>query len=130
VIYFTAKLSMAGHHRSLWGAAEATPVAAGACATNRSSGPTDVRPKFAFHYDRGLSLERCGKYEQAAEAFSKAICNHPFDIDALVHLGLILRELGRDEEANRAFLSALDLGRGTVLPSGRRKGELPFGTSS
>jgi Flp pilus assembly protein TadD len=89
-----------------------------------------VKPAFAFHYNRGLSLERSGKYEQAVEAYSEAIRNHPFDIDALAHLGLILRELGRDEEANCAFLTALDLKRQTTFPPGRRAGDLPFDVSS
>jgi Flp pilus assembly protein TadD len=91
-----------------------------------SAGPRAVKPEFAFHYNQGLSLERSGRYEQAVEAYSEAIRNHPFDVDALVHLGLLLRELGRDDEANRAFLTALDLTRQVALPPVRRAGDLPF----
>jgi len=89
-----------------------------------------VKPEFAFHYNRGLSLERSGKCEEAVAAYSEAIRNHPFDIDALVHLGLILRELGRDDEANRAFLTALDVKRQVALPPVRPGGELPFDAPS
>jgi Flp pilus assembly protein TadD len=85
-----------------------------------------VKPEFALHYNRGLSLERSGKYEQAAEAYGEAVRIHPLDIDAQVHLGLILRELGRDEEANGAFLTALDLKWRASLPPHRRAGDLPF----
>jgi Flp pilus assembly protein TadD len=85
-----------------------------------------VKPEFAFHYNQGLSLERSGKYEEAVAAYGEAIRNHPFDIDALVHLGLILRELGRDEEANHAFLAALDVKRQVALPAVRRASDLPL----
>jgi Flp pilus assembly protein TadD len=67
--------------------------------------------EFAVCYNRALALEREGQYAQAAEAYRDAIRINPFDADAQVHLGLILRDLGRDEEANRAFLMALDLQR-------------------
>lgn len=89
-----------------------------------------MKPEFTFHYNLGLSLERSGKYEQAVQAYHEAIRVHPFDIDAQVHLGLLLRELGRDEEANRAFLTALDLKRQASLPPGRRRGDLPFESAS
>jgi Flp pilus assembly protein TadD len=89
-----------------------------------------VKPEFVFHYDLGLSLERSGKYEQAVQAYHEAIRAHPFDVDAQIHLGLILRELGRDEEANRAFLTALDLKRQASLPPCRRPGDLPFESAS
>ena len=85
-----------------------------------------MKPEFAFYYNRGLSLERSGKCQQAVEAYSEAIRSHPLDVDALVHLGLLLRELGRDEEANHAFLAALDVTRQVSLPPARRGGDLPF----
>jgi Flp pilus assembly protein TadD len=91
---------------------------------------TDVKPEFALHYNRGLEFERRGKYEQAVEAYCAAVRIHPFDSDAQVRLGMVLRELARDDEANRAFLTALALKRRASLPPHRRRGELPFDSAS
>jgi Flp pilus assembly protein TadD len=62
-------------------------------------------------YNRGLILERQGRNDEAAAAYAEAVRLDPGDVDAQVRLGLVLRDLGRDEEANRAFLTALDLKR-------------------
>jgi Flp pilus assembly protein TadD len=73
---------------------------------------SDVKRRFAaFHHNRGLSLERAGRYREAAEAYAEAVRLDPDDADAQIKLGLVLRELGRDEEANLAFLSAIRLRR-------------------
>ena len=61
----------------------------------------------AEHLSRGLSAERAGRYTEAAEAYREAARLDPGDIDAQVRLGLVLRVLGRDEEANEAFRLAL-----------------------
>jgi tetratricopeptide (TPR) repeat protein len=66
-------------------------------------------PEFAVHYYRGLRLERSGRAEEAIEAYRQAIRANRSSIDAQIRLGLLLRGLGRDDEANRAFLAALDL---------------------
>jgi Flp pilus assembly protein TadD len=58
---------------------------------------------------RAIALERSGHREEAAEAYGRAVRLNPDDPVAQTRLGLVLRELGRDEEANRAFLSALRL---------------------
>ena len=78
-----------------------------------------LNPQFALHYNRALAAERAGHCEDAVHAYHEAIRINPFDVDAQIHLGLMLRELGRDEEANRAFLMALDLQRSA--PPRRRK---------
>jgi len=71
-------------------------------------------------YNRGLTLERQGRNEEAAAAYGEAARLDPHDVEAQVRLGLVLRDLGRDEEANRAFLTALDLKRAaSVVPAGR-----------
>ena len=71
---------------------------------------SDVRRRMAaVHHNRGLSFERAGRYGEAADAYATAVRFDPDDADAHVKLGLILRELGRDDEANIAFLSALRL---------------------
>lgn len=66
-------------------------------------------------YNRGLILERQGRNDEAAAAYGEAVRLDPRDVDAQVRLGLVLRDLGRDEEANRAFLTALDLKRAASL---------------
>lgn len=70
-------------------------------------------------YNRGLILERQGRNDEAAAAYAEAARLDPGDVDAQVRLGLVLRDLGRDEEANRAFLTALDLKRAASLTSNR-----------
>jgi len=61
------------------------------------------------HYNRAVELERTGRYEQAVTEYQEAVRLDPSDADAHVHLGLLLRELRRDEDANRAFEAALAL---------------------
>jgi Flp pilus assembly protein TadD len=74
-------------------------------------------PQFVFEYNRALAAERAGRYEEAVSAYGESIRINPHSIDVHIRVGLILRELGRDEEANRAFLAALDLQRaGIPLP--------------
>lgn len=63
----------------------------------------------AVHLSRGLSAERAGRYGDAADAYREATRIDPGDLDALVRLGMVLRVLGRDEEANEAFRLALSI---------------------
>ena len=63
----------------------------------------------AAQLSRGLSAERAGRYTDAADAYLEATRLAPWDIDAQVRLGLVLRVLGRDEEANEAFRLALHI---------------------
>ncbi len=58
---------------------------------------------------RGLAFERDGRYSDAAAAYREAAQLDPSDVGAQVRLGLVLRVLGRDEEANEAFRTALNL---------------------
>ncbi|MFI5183065.1 MAG: tetratricopeptide repeat protein [Vicinamibacteria bacterium] len=69
----------------------------------------NARAAAAAQLSRALGLERAGHREEAAEAYGQAVRLNPDDPEAQTRLGLVLRELGRDEEANRAFLSALRL---------------------
>ena len=59
---------------------------------------------------RASSLERDGRVSEALEAYLQAVLFDPYDPLNHVRLGLVLRGAGRDEEANRAFQAALDLG--------------------
>ncbi len=70
------------------------------------------------HYNRAVDLERRGHYQDAAAEYQEAIRLDPNDADTHVRLGLLLRELGRDEDANRAFEAALVL-RGAPDPTKR-----------
>jgi Flp pilus assembly protein TadD len=62
-----------------------------------------------MHYNQALELERNGRYVDAVKEYQESVRLDPTDADCYVHLGLLLRELGRDEEANQAFESALSL---------------------
>jgi tetratricopeptide (TPR) repeat protein len=53
----------------------------------------DTNPEARAHCERALGLEREGRYEEAAAEYREA--------------GILLRELGQDDEANRAFEAAL-----------------------
>lgn len=61
----------------------------------------------AAHRRRALALEFRGRYGEAVAAYHEALRCDPEDADALIRLGVLLRELGRDEEANQAFEAAL-----------------------
>ena len=58
---------------------------------------------------RASALERDGRVGEALEAYLQAVRFDPHDPLHHVRLGLVLRGVGRDEEANRAFQAALDL---------------------
>lgn len=58
---------------------------------------------------RASALERDGRVGEALEAYLQAVRFDPHDPINHVRLGLVLRGVGRDEEANRAFQAALDL---------------------
>jgi len=60
-----------------------------------------------LHYNKALELERLGHYEEAVEAYRKAVGLDVAQAEAHVRLGVLLRHLGRDEEANLAFEAAL-----------------------
>jgi Flp pilus assembly protein TadD len=76
---------------------------------------TKVKDETVFSYSRALGLEREGRYEEAIEAFRATIRLDPRDVEAHIHLGVVLRHLGRDAEANEAFDAAL-----AICSQGRR----------
>jgi tetratricopeptide (TPR) repeat protein len=63
----------------------------------------------AVHRQRAAALEALGRSEEAIHAYREALLCDPEDADAQARVGLLLRELGRDEEANQAFASAMQL---------------------
>jgi tetratricopeptide (TPR) repeat protein len=128
VIYFTASSAVAEDDSSRQ--AQSAPESTGAhrCSTLPQRKP--VSPEFLSHFNRGLAFERHGQHGAAAAAYRDAARIDPLDIDTQIHLGLSLRELGQDEEANRAFLTALDLRHQALAPPKRRRGTLPLDFSS
>jgi tetratricopeptide (TPR) repeat protein len=58
------------------------------------------------HHLLGLSLSLLGQSERALEAFDTALTLNPRYIEALIHRGVVLNELGRGDEAEAAFRRA------------------------
>ncbi|HET7291339.1 MAG TPA: tetratricopeptide repeat protein [Vicinamibacteria bacterium] len=57
---------------------------------------------------RGLQLEREGRLSEAVDAYRESARLEPEGVTALVRLGLVLRQMGRDEEANDVFGKVLE----------------------
>lgn len=60
---------------------------------------------------RGLCLSLLGQPEKALEEFDRSLVVNPRYIDALIHRGVILAELGRSAEADGSFQRAAALGQ-------------------
>jgi Flp pilus assembly protein TadD len=58
---------------------------------------------------RAAELERHGNYAEAVASYRESLLHAPHDLGVHVRLGLLLRELGRDDEANRVFAAAMAL---------------------
>lgn len=68
--------------------------------------------RFADVYHlRGLALSLLGQVDRALEDFDRALGVNPRYIDALVHRGVILVEMGRTAEADASFQRAAALGQ-------------------
>ena len=61
------------------------------------------------HFDRGVELERSGKYEAAIEAYRAALDTAPEFVDAIEHLAFLLEKLNREEEASPLWEKVLAL---------------------
>lgn len=59
--------------------------------------------------NEGVTLERAGNYEEALEAFNKAIQLDPQFANAWYRKGLVLNNLGRKEEGKEALNKAYEL---------------------
>jgi tetratricopeptide (TPR) repeat protein len=59
-------------------------------------------------YERGTNLLKKKKSAEAAEEFAKAVAIYPKFADALVQMGEIYNDQGREEEAATAFQQAID----------------------
>jgi tetratricopeptide (TPR) repeat protein len=58
------------------------------------------------HHLLGVSLSLLGQAERALGEFGKALALNPRYLEALIHQGLVLNELGRDAEADESFRRA------------------------
>jgi len=65
------------------------------------------------HHLLGLSLALLGHKERALAEFERALALNPRYIEANIHRGILLSELGRAEEAEDAFRAASDHGAGS-----------------
>ena len=58
------------------------------------------------HHLLGVSLSLLGQSERALEEFARALELNPRYLEALIHQGVVLNELGREREADEAFRRA------------------------
>lgn len=65
------------------------------------------------HHLIGVSLSLLGRPEEALLEFSRALGLNPRYLEALIHQGLVLSELGREREAEESFRRAAE----SVAPS-------------
>lgn len=75
------------------------------------SGAANVRPGSSANYDLGVKYALAGHYEQAIEAFQRAVRYEPKDADAYFSLGNAYAGLHRWKEAVEAYQQALRLNR-------------------
>ena len=62
------------------------------------------------HHLLGLSYSLVGRHEQALAQLDRAVALNPRYVEALIHLAIVLNELGRGEEADAAFRRASEIG--------------------
>lgn len=62
------------------------------------------------HQLLGVALHLVGQPDRALEALDTAIKLNPRYVEALIHRGLVLSDLGRSEEASASFAAARDSG--------------------
>lgn len=62
------------------------------------------------HQLLGLSYHMVGRSETALESFSRALGLNPRYVEAHIHRGIVLSDLGRTEEAEQAFKAAREWG--------------------
>ncbi len=62
------------------------------------------------HHLRGLAYQMLGRPQMALAEFDQALAKNPHYVEALIHRGIVLAELGRSEDAEAAFARARDAG--------------------
>ncbi|MBA2626559.1 MAG: tetratricopeptide repeat protein, partial [Gemmatimonadales bacterium] len=66
------------------------------------------------HHLLGVSLSLLTQPERALAEFDRALALNPRYIEALIHRGLVLNELGRSDEAQETFNRAAAVDAGTI----------------
>ena len=69
----------------------------------------DVERKGLPEFERALSLQRAGQFEQAVRLYRQVLQVHPTHFDAAHMLGAVLLQLGRFDEAERQLRRALQI---------------------
>ena len=64
------------------------------------------RPFADVHHLLGVALSLLGQRERAVQEFARALELNPRYLEALIHQGLVLTELGRETEAEQSFRRA------------------------
>lgn len=70
---------------------------------------SQIAPALKQEFDRAVSLQAQGKFEEAAAAYKIVIDKNPNYFDALANYGVVLSRLNRFEEASRSYERALAL---------------------
>jgi len=70
----------------------------------------------AVQYHQAVELEARERYAEAVEAYRRVLAVDAQRADVYVRLGLLLRHLGRDDEANMAFDAALKAHTSVLMP--------------
>ncbi len=76
--------------------------------------PADPQELATWHSNRGVTLLKEGRYQEAEEAFKKAIEGNPTSPVTHNNLGLAALELGKARDAEGCFKKAIDLDPGYV----------------
>ena len=63
----------------------------------------EVSNEAKLQYNRGVDLYRLGQFEQAVDAFKKAISIDANYIDAYYNLGVVFEQLNENDEALSVF---------------------------
>ncbi|MEM1116754.1 MAG: tetratricopeptide repeat protein [Bacteroidota bacterium] len=61
------------------------------------------------HYNRGVTLSKLRRYEEAIDAYDRALHLYPNHVDALYNKSVLLNDIDRNEEALAAYDRALSL---------------------
>jgi tetratricopeptide (TPR) repeat protein/glutathione synthase/RimK-type ligase-like ATP-grasp enzyme len=81
-----------------------------------------VRPDFfAAHANRATALKKAGRAEESLASVGKALALAPGDADMLILKGNVLGDLGRHEDADRAYRAAAAIRPVKVYPAAKAR---------
>lgn len=79
------------------------------CATTKGPGPLEPSRKARTYYERGVSLSKDERYQEALSAFKKAVSLYPDYGNAYYNMGIIYHDLDRAERAIQAYRKAIEI---------------------